>query len=239
MSIYDKIITFYKKMLIGCRRQRKSLATSFKSSTTKRVINSCCSMKLSSATEIKKKELHDNLKVLVKKYINAPEKLIQYLKTQGITIYKVPFAEKILNSMGEEEGFLIPLKGYKAIILNLIIGACCENKFKLSAKTKEMMVFNKGIIEIYTIARAAYKYYGFKNQLPGYDYKSQNVFKRAYSKRNKETSPFASCSIQDMYACKEAIARDIESINFTIELSTEYENAKRALKKVQEKSASI
>ena len=37
-----------------------------------------------------------------------------------------------------------------------------------------------------------------------------------YTRRNEVNSPFASCTINDMYACKEAIARDIESINFTI-----------------------
>ena len=75
--------------------------------------------------------------------------------------------------------------------------------------------------------------------MPGYDYKSQTVFKKVYNKRKSSASPFASCSIQDMYACKEAIARDIESINFTIELSVEYENAKKALKKMKEETVNI
>ena len=102
-----------------------------------------------------------------------------------------------------------------------------------------MIILNQGVCEIYTIARAAYKYYSFKDKMPGYDYKSQTLFKKVYNKRHKEVSPFTTCTIQDMYACKEALARDIESINFTIELSVEYENAKKALKKVQEKTANI
>ena len=37
-----------------------------------------------------------------------------------------------------------------------------------------------------------------------------------------------------MYACKEAIARDLEAIKFTIELSVEYERSKKALNKLKE-----
>lgn len=239
MDIYEKIMRSYKRWLVKCRRQRKAAATFFKSSTTKRVMTSSCSLNLTAETEAKKKALHEKLKVLVKKYINTPEKLIQYLKAQGVIIYKMPFAEKILSSLGEEEGFIIPLKGFKAVALNLFVGLLCEKRIKISRKTSAMMVFDKKSVEIYTIARAAYKYYGFKNQMPGYDYKSQTVFKKVYNKRKSSDSPFASCSIQDMYACKEAIARDIESINFTIELSVEYENAKKALKKLKEQNANI
>ena len=239
MDIYDRIMRTYKRWLVKCRRKRKAASTFFKSSTTKRMVTSCCSLNLSAETEAKKKALHEKLKALVKKYINTPEKLIQYLKAQGVVIYKMPFAEKILTSLGEEEGFIIPLKGFKALVLNFFVGLLCEGRIKISTKTLPMMVFDKKVVEIYTIARAAYKYYGFKNEMPGYDYQSQTVFKRVYNKRKSSVSPFASCSIQDMYACKEAIARDIESINFTIELSVEYENSKKALKKLKENSANI
>lgn len=239
MDIYDKIMRIYKRWLVKCRRKHKAASTFFKSSTTKRMVTSCCSLTLSAETEAKKKALHEKLKVLVKKYINTPEKLIQYLKVQGVVIHKIPFAEKILSWIGEEEGFIIPLKGIKAMALNFFVGLLSEKRIKISAKTTPLMVFDNKGVEIYTIARAAYKYYGFKNEMPGYDYQSQTVFKKVYNKRKNSVSPFATCSIQDMYACKEAIARDIESINFTIELSVEYENAKKALKKMKEQSANI
>ena len=128
MDFYEKIIRAYKRWLVRCRRKRKAASTFFKSSTTKRVMNSCCTMKLSAETENKKKMLNEKLKAIVKQYINTPEKLIQYLKLQGVAVYKFPFAEKILNMMGEEEGFLIPLKGYKAVVLNFLIGVFCLGK---------------------------------------------------------------------------------------------------------------
>ena len=105
--------------------------------------------------------------------------------------------------------------------------------------TKEMIVLDSSPVEIYTVARALYKYYGFKKNLPGYDYKSQETFKKVYSSKKAGTSALDSCSMKDILACKEALARDVESIKFTVELSHEYESAKKALKKLKESSANI
>lgn len=219
--IFDK----YKQFL---KRRKKIIPTSFRSSTTKHSITECCSLKFSVKTEELKEEIYKELKTKIKKYINTPEKLLQYLKLKGINIYKLKNASNILAKLGEEEGFITPLKGFKAIVLNIIL-----NK-KLGFSTKEMMIFDSDKTEVYTIARALYKFSGFKKNLPGYDYKSQEIFKKIYSKRNNTSSALENCSIKDILACKEALARDMESIKFTVELSMEYENAKKALMKLKE-----
>lgn len=212
----------------------------FKSSTTKHSMTASCTLKLSTETEKNKKEINENLKKIIKKYINSPEKLMQYMQLKGMKVYKFRNASKILSRIGEEEGFLTPLKGYKALILNLIIGILFEKKLNISFYTKEMFIFNVDFVEIYTIARALHKYYGFKKDLPGFDYKSQETFKKVYNKSLNNTSPLSNCSIKEMYACKEALARDLESINFTIELSAEYERSKKMLEKIKkENSANI
>ena len=126
---------------------------------------------------------------------------------------------------------MTPLKGVKALIINFIIGIFYEEKIKVDFSSKEMFIFNIGNTEIYTIARALHKYYGYKNNLPGFDYKSQKIFKKVYGNLHSGHSlPLANCSsLKDLYACKEALARDLESINFTIELSVEYERARKAM----------
>ncbi|MBQ9246570.1 hypothetical protein IJ182_09920 [bacterium] len=229
MDFFNKIKNIFIK--------NKSKKTEFYNfSTTKCSMSSACTLKFSAATEEKKKEINTDLKKLIKKYINNPEKLIRYLQFKGIKIYKIKNANKILQKLGEEEGFLTPLKGYKAFIINLLISIFGNENFKISFSSKEMFIFNEGETEIYTIARALHKYYGFKNNLPGFDYASQEIFKRIYGKVHKnQTSPLSSCSsLKDIYACKEALARDLESINFTIELSVEYERAKKALNILKE-----
>lgn len=225
MSFLKKI----KNLING----KKALITnaSFKNSTTKHSMNACCTLKLSTKTEEIKKEINSELKTKIKKYINTPEKLVQYLQLKGVKIYKIKNAEKTLSNIGEEEGFIVPTKGIKAIILNLLL----ENKFSLN--TKAMVVFDANKVDIYTIIRALHKFYGYERKLPGYDYKSQEVFKKIY--HNRKNNSLANCSIKDVFACKEALARDMESIKFTVELSTEYENAKKALKKLKESSANI
>ena len=226
---------FFISVLGRFFKKKKHNNVLYNISTTKHSIGAGCTLKFSVETEKKKKEINEKLKNLVTKYIKTPEKLIQYMELKGCKVYKVKNANKLLQKIGEEEGFLTPLKGFKAFLISLVIGIFYEHKFKLNFSTNEMFIFNTGEIEIYTIARALHKYYGYRNNLPGFDYKSQEIFKRVYNKaHNGNTSPFVNMnSLKDMYACKEAIARDIESINFTIELSIEYERAKKALNKLQ------
>ena len=221
--------------------KNKNLSISFyKNGTTKHAVNSCCTLKLNSSTEKIKEQIDKEVKSIVKQNINSPENLIKYIQAQGIKVYKVRNAEKVLAQIGEEEGFLTPLKGIKAIFLNIITGLLYESKFQIQLNTNAMMIFDTKSSEIYTIARALYKYYGFKNNLPGYDYKSQEIFKKVYNQRNKMSSPLRKFAIKDMYACKEAISRDLESINFTVQISKEYENAGKTFNKIKNtNSASI
>ena len=231
---------FYNILKILIKNKKHSESVFFKSSTTKCSINSSCTLNFSSETEKKKTEINNKLKPIIKKYINHPEKLLQYMQLEGMKVYKFDNAAKILEKLGEEEGFLTPLKGFKAFILNLIIGFSFEGKLKISFTTKEMFIFNIDNTEIYTIARALHKYYGYKENLPGFDYKSQEIFKKVYNSRKSQTSPLDKCTIKDIYSCKEALARDLESINFTIDLSVEYERSKKALDKlVNENSTSV
>ena len=236
MGLYKKIVDLYKNFLVSQLQNPKTKKNVFfKSSTTKHIMNSYCTLQFSAETEKKKKEINERLKTLVKKYINTPEKLIQYMKLKGYEVYKFRGADKLLGQFGEEEGFLTPLKGYKAFVINFIIGILFEQKIKIKFSTNEMFIFNLGATEIYTIARALHKHQGYINNLPGFDYKSQETFKKVYqNSKYKNISPFSTCSINDMYACKEAIARDLEAIKFTIELSVEYERSKKALNLLKE-----
>ncbi len=237
MNIFEKmkykLIEKYIELFIK-NKQSNNNSNLYKSSTTKRAITAGCSLKLTMKTENKKTEINEKLNKIVKKYIENPEQLINYIKMKGLKLYKLKNAEKILSQLGEEEGFLTPLKGFKALYLNFLIGIKCERKINISFASKAMFIFDKNECEIYTIARALYKYYGYKNNLPGYDYKSQEIFKRVYNERKNNPISGGKISLNDMFACKEALARDLESINFTIKLSSEYTQAKKVLKKIKE-----
>jgi len=155
------------------------------------------------------------------------------MKRNGLNVYNLKNADKLLYRIREEEGFITPQKGFEALFINLITGLPLK-EFKTYFSTKPLFIFNENNAEIYTIARALYKYYGYKYNMPGYDCKSQKLFKKIYNSRHKTSAPFGGCTIEQMYACKEAIQRDLESVNFTIKLSEETTGAKSALKKIKE-----
>ena len=134
-------------------KKKKNIINSYNIATTKHSIGSGCTLKFSAETEKKKKEINDYLKNLMSKYINNPEKLIRYIELKGLKVYRINNASKLLAKIGEEEGFLTPLKGFKALVLNILIGFLYEEKLKISFSTKEMFIFNIGEVEIYTIAR--------------------------------------------------------------------------------------
>jgi len=210
-------------------------------SSSKYAMTAGCTMELSSKTAYKKEEINKKLNKLVKKYIDKPEKLIQYIQLQGMKVYKIKNAEKLLQLFGEEEGFITPIGGIKGVLLNTVLSAA-SGKFKLCFKPEAVFVFKRKNTEIYTIARALHKYYGFKNGMPGFDMHSQSVFKKIYNRRKSKCADtqLDKVSFKDIILCREALKRDIESINFTLKLSLEHAQAKKALDKIiQEKSAKI
>ncbi len=224
----------YLEFLLKLVKKKDKEDLLYKSSTTKRTMNSSATLKLSTQTEQKKKEIDETLENLIKEYINTPEKLMKYMLNQGMKVYQLKNANKLLLKLGEQEGFITPLRGKKALTLNMFLSSILEKKINISFKTGEMFIFNDGKVEIYTLARALYKYYGFKRNMPGYDYKSQEIYKKVYRSDSNKKSIFGGFSLNQLYACKEAMARDMESINFAISLSEKYAGSKNVLKKLQD-----
>lgn len=223
------------------RKNSCALETCCAASSSKYALTAGCTMELSSNTAAKKDEINKKLNKLVKKYIDKPEKLIQYIQLQGIKVYKIQNAEKLLQLFGEEEGFITPIGGIKGVLFNTVLSAA-SGKFKLCFKPEAVFVFKSKNTEIYTIARALHKYYGFKNGMPGFDMHSQSVFKKIYNRRKSKCADaqLDNTSFKDIILCREALKSDLDSINFALRLSLEHAQAKKALDKIaREKSAKI
>lgn len=212
----------------------------YKNSTSKYSMTAGCTMELSGSINEKKKEINETLKPVVKKYMDNPEKLIQYIRFKGAKVYKSENMVNLLSFIGEEEGFIAPLKGMKALALTVLLSVSYAGKIKIGLSTPEMFIFNKRNTEIYTVIRAMHKYYGFKNNLPGFDFKSQAIFKKIYGKNKNTQQKLNNLPLKDVLACRDALARDLESINFTLQLSLEHEQSKKALNKIiTDKNAKI
>ena len=226
-QIKKKIIEKIVNILNSKKFKQKNY--NYKSATTKRAIGSNYSVEFTQETKKKIEELEKEVKSIVKSYFKNPEALIKYLERYKLKIYRLKNAEKRLKPFNEEEGFIIQKKGFNAFLFGNMINFFADTKLYFAFKTEPMFVFDTQNVEIYTVARALYKYYGYKNNLSGYDYRAQTSYKKVKSRKN---NIFEGMSPQDIFACKEALSRDMESINFTINLSVEYENAKKASKKI-------
>lgn len=198
-----------------------------KNSTTKTHTQAGIKLILNSKTEQNKKKLNEEVGALVKQNLKHPEKLLEYIEENGTKVYKVPFADKLLKFVGEEEGFITPVIGINALVLNLFL----EHKFAL--KTAPMFVFSGKEINLYTLAHQFHKWYGYKMQLPGFDDEAQQKFKKIFEYEidaNVQTLTY-----EEIISLKEAIARDIEAIDFVTKLAKEQDGAKKVFENIKDK----
>ena len=138
-------------------------------------------MTLTLETEKNKELVRKNVEDIVKNCQNNPEKLIEYINAAGTKVYKLKNADKILRAIGEEEGLICELNGLKALYLNLFTGN------RIAFSTKPVLIFNSGNIDQYYMLHQFYKGYSLRMNLPGFDYKTQENFKKYLKNVNDKT----------------------------------------------------
>ena len=188
-------------------------------------ITSFATVSFDSKTREKMKIMKETVKKIVKKNINTPEKLLEYVEKSGTRVIKVPFADKILSCVKEEEGFITPKSGLEAFYLNVVL-----NK-KIAFKTPEMFVLRDLPLNIYVMSHQFHKWYSYKMKLPGYDYAAQENFKKVFE--FADPKKVQKLGYQDIMSLKDAIRRDVEAIEFVLELSREHEGSKKTLDKIK------
>ena len=203
----------------------------YTNSTSKTHINASETLTLTTETEKILETMDAELKNIVKSCLTNPDKLLDFVKEQGTPVYKMKNADKILAKIKEEEGFITPLNGRKALYLNFMIGLLVEKKLKFSFETREMFVLRDLDINIYFMLHQFHMWYGFKKNLPGYDMKAQELFKDNLEEMSDDD--VKEMSIEEILALKEAIARDSEAADFVINLAKESSGAKKALEKMK------
>jgi len=220
---------------------KKKRGPNFKSvysnKTSKKAFTSGASLELDSGTKKNKIKLESSVKTILKKYGNNPEKLLEFVQKSGTKVYKIPFANKLLGIIGYEEGFVPEVKGFKALYLNIIVPLLSGNKTKFSFTTEPVFVLRDLPLESYSMIQQFYKWYAMKLDLPGFDAESQENFQKFLSPANDDK--IKELGVEEILGLKEAIARDVEAINFIVDLAKSTEGSKSALKKVTAGGASI
>ncbi len=220
------------------RRRRKLSETmekmkprTYTHSSSKIHVNATETLTLTVETEKILESMDDEVKNIVKSYLTDPQALLDFIEKHGTPVYKIANADKILSKIGEEEGFIVPLKGLKAFYLNFWTALLAQKRLKFSFSSEAMFVLRDLDINIYYMLHQFHKWYGFKKNLPGYDEKAQSLFKE-----NLDDMPDNSVkemSIEEIVALKEAIARDAQAAEFVIKLAKESSGAKKALNKMK------
>lgn len=219
------------------KRLNKNLKTVYSNTTSKKAFGSAASLEVSAGTQKNKIKLENTVKIILKKYENNPEKLLAFVRRSGTKVYKIPFANKILGIIGFEEGFISSAKGLKGLYLNLVTSIFGERKVKISTTTEPMFVLRTSATDSYLTIQQFHKWYAMKMSMPGFDAESQENFQKFLSPANDKK--IKELSIEEIIGLKEAIARDVEAINFTVELAKSTEGAKNALGKMIAGGASV
>lgn len=226
-KIANIIIEFRERML--AKKMSKSFGVSLKNETSKTIMSATETMTLTTETDRKREQVLKSVTEIMISSKNNPQKLLDYVKSAGVKVYIVKNNSKLLKNIGEEDGFLLPLEGTKAMVLNWVL-----NK-KIAFKTPVMFVFKEELLDEYFILQQFYKWFSYKSGLPGFDSKTQSIFKKYMTKGYDITK----LGLEDTLLLKEAVARDSEATDFAIEIARIKDGGKNVLNKMQDGGANI
>lgn len=220
LSVQEKILTKRLNKTLGIKN----------SSKRKKYFANGCSLSLDSLAESEKIKMEEELSLILKSCKYEPLEVLDYIQKHGTKVFYIE-SSKSLNSIGENEGFIYPYKGHKALYLSLLT----QKKFSL--KTNEMFVLTKGEINKYYFIYHFYNWYAFKHGIAGMDTESQELLKKYLFSSSEDE--IKNLQLSEIYKLKDAIKQDKLAIEFVFKLCQQYEGAKKALEKLQDKGANL
>ncbi len=227
-NMKQKVLDQKKKAAIRTFKER---GTTYSGNTGKSVITGNETLTLNTKTNELIKKVKEEVEAIHKSTNQDPEKLLEYVENNGTKVYRVHNASKILEQVKEHTGFLTPLEGGKALYINTVTG-------EMGLKTKPLFIINDDTeIDYYMLLREFYLWYSMQKGLDGFDYKTQELFKKNF--RSKGTSGMENLKFEEMGALKEAIARDSEANEFVMEILRQTEGGAKVMKKIQDGGANI
>ena len=226
-KIIYNILSIQEKLLM--HRLENTLGAKNFSKHKKKFANGCM-LSLDTVAEAEKEKLEEELTLILKSADYNPLKVLEYIENQGTRVYYID-SVKSLNSIGENEGFIYPQKGFKALYISLLTTQKC------SFKTDEMFILSKGEINKYYFIYHFYNWYTFKHNIAGIDAKSQELLNKYLN--NDSDEDLKTIQLADIYKLKNAIKHDKAAIEFVFKLCQKYDGAKKALEKMKDSGAKI
>lgn len=227
--MFDFFQKFIEKTL-----SKKSKKTS--KTTSKKTFSEAASFELTGENEKIKAKLENGMQIILKKFGDNPEALLTFVEKSGTEVYRLASADKFLRLIGIEQGFVIPTNGFRSFYINTIVAAFAGKSVKFSTETEPKFILNKKTPEKYFITQQFYKWYAKKLNLPGFDPQTQDTLQKFL---NSSDEDIKNLSVEEILELKEAIARDVESIDFIVDMAKNTEGSQNALKKMTDGGASV
>lgn len=228
IKIFDFIYEMQQKK--HKKRMEKLSKKILTSSFAGKKIHTSANATLTIQEDYKKKieNRREKISRLVKTYLNKEngiEELFEYIKGAKTKVYLNRLANKIVSFINENEGFILPKKGFKALYLNLLLEG------RISFKTNEIFVLSSYNVNVYALLYQFYNWYMYKMDLDGLDVETQENFKHVFE--ICETSKIQSLTYEEIINLKNAINRDVEAIDFVLKFAKDNEMSKRGLEKIK------
>jgi len=225
LKIINAILAFQKKALTWYYDFKYAKYT--KKSSSKTFVTAGETLYLNAQEKLDAKEVIENAKSVFKENLNEPEKIFDYIQSQGTPVIKLNNAPTMLWFVGQEEGFIPPQKGLKALALGLLMNIFSKEKIESGFQTKGVFVFRDSILSPYFLAYHLYHWMAYSKNLSGYDEKTLKQFKNIFV-LEKDIMARKSLSIEEILSLREAIAREVEAIDMVVQLAKEVAGAKKA-----------
>ena len=219
LSMQEKILTNRLKRTIGAKSLKR-----------KEYFTSGCLLSLDSIADSEKNKMEEELALILKTANYEPIEVLKYIKNHGTDVFYIDNLN-LLKSVGINDGFLYPLKGFKAMYLSSIVSK------KLCFNTKEMFVLSTGEINKYYFIYHFYNWYAFKHGIEGLDTESFELLNKYLY--NAKDDDIDSLQLSDIYKLKNAIKQDKAAIDFVIKLCQQQETTKKTLDKIKNSGANI
>ena len=198
--------------------------------TSKTVLSATEHLTLNAQTKQKIEAVKNNINNIAKDLEYNPEKICEFIKNSNTNIFFINNANYLLKFIGETEGLITELQGIKALFLNII------TRKIFSTNTKPMFVMRNKNVDPAIFLHHFYKWYAIQMDLPGFDFKTQQNFKKFFKNdKNIDKLP-----INEIIELQEAIARDKEATSFALAYIQQTKGAKNVKEKmIKEGGANI
>ena len=231
MSFYKIIIllilSLQEKFLT--RSLNKTLGVKARSSRKKYFYEGCL-LSLETIADSEKQNLEEEISLVLKTYNYEPIEILEYIKNHSTNVYYIENSKQ-LHSIGENEGFIYPQKGFKALYLSLL------TQKTIKMQTPEMFILTKGEINKYYFIYHFYNWFAFKHNILGLDTDTQELLKKYLYNSTEED--FSKLQLSEIYRLIDAIRQDKASIDFVFKLCQKYEATKKAMEKLKDTGANL